>query len=277
MSDQSVPTDASLDAPLQFDTAHSGDAPATVCTSCSQPILGVYHEANGNVVCSRCRGKLEAMVASTGGMRRFRRAVGFGLAAAIGCAILYGAFRAYSDWDFSLIAILVGFVVGKAVFIGAERRGGRRYQVLAALLTYFAIASSYVPLAMKELKEGPPAVTDSSKAAAKSDSLTAAASPAKTDTSTASLDSTRAVELPTATRKEAEKPIGFAGFLLGVGALLLLVFALPIMVGMGSIISVIILGLGLLQAWRMNKAVVINVSGPYRLAGPTTDTEPATA
>jgi hypothetical protein len=233
MSDQSVPTDASLDAPLQFDTAHPGEAPPTACTSCSEPIRGVYHEANGNVVCSRCRGKLEVLLATTGGMRRFRRAVGFGLGAAIGCAIAYGAFRAFSDWDFSLIAILVGFVVGKAVFVGAERRGGRRYQVLAALLTYFAIA--------------------------------------------ASVDSALAADLPTTTKTEAKSPIGFGGFMVGVGALTLLVFALPIMVGMGSIISVIILALGLLQAWRMNKAVEINVSGPYRLADPTPDAEPATA
>jgi hypothetical protein len=275
MSDQSVPTDASLDAPLQFDTAHPGEAPSTVCTSCSEPIRGVYHEANGNVVCSRCRGKLEVLLATTGGMRRFRRAVGFGLGAAIGCAIAYGAFRAYSEWDFSLIAILVGFVVGKAVFVGAERRGGRRYQVLAAILTYFAIAASYVPLAMKEFKDGPSVVADSSKAAAKGDSLTAAAS--TTDASTASLDSALAAELPTATKTEGKSPIGFVGFMLGVGALTLLVFALPIMVGMGSIISVIILALGLLQAWRMNKAVEINVSGPYRLADPTPDAEPATA
>jgi len=275
MSDQSLPADASLDAPLQFDSAHPGEAPATVCTSCSEPIRGVYHEANGSVICSRCRGKLEVLLASTGGMRRFRRAVGFGLGAAIGCAIAYGAFRAYSDWDFSLIAILVGFAVGKAVFVGTERRGGRRYQVLAALLTYFAIAASYVPLAVKEFKEGPPAVADSLKASAKKDSLSARASTA--DTSSAAADSALAVELPTATKRTADKPLGFGGFMIAVGSLLLLVFALPIMVGMGSIISVIILLLGLVQAWRMNKAVAINVSGPYRLADPTGNPEPATA
>ncbi|MDB4892799.1 MAG: hypothetical protein JWL61_4654 [Gemmatimonadetes bacterium] len=260
MSDPSVPTDASTDVPLQFESAHAGEAPTTVCTSCSEPIRGVYHEANGNVVCSRCRGKLEVLIASTGGMRRFRRAAGFGLGAAIGCAVAYGAFRAYSDWDSSLIAIFVGLAVGKAVFVGAERRGGRRYQVLAALLTYFAIASSYVPLAVKELKERPSAAADSSKAATKRDSTTAAAA-----------------ELPTATKKTADKPMGFGGFLVGVGALMLLVLALPIMVGMGSIISVVILALGLVQAWRMNKAVTINVSGPYRIADPASAAEPATA
>lgn len=275
MSDQSVPTDASLDAPLQFDTAHPGEAPPTVCTSCSEPIRGVYHEANGNVVCSRCRGQLEVLLATTGGMRRFRRAVGFGLGAAIGCAIAYGAFRAFSDWDFSLIAILVGFVVGKAVFVGTERRGGRRHQVLAALLTYFAIASSYIPLAVKEFKNGSSVVADSSKAAPKGDSLTTATSTA--GASTASVDSALTVEPPTATKTEAKSPIGFGGFMFAIGATLLLVLALPIMVGMGSIISVIILALGLLQAWRMNKAVEINVSGPYRLADPAPDAEPATA
>jgi hypothetical protein len=201
--------------------------------------------------------------------------VGFGLGAAIGCAIAYGAFRAYSDWDFSLIAILVGFAVGKAVFVGAERRGGRRYQVLAALLTYFAIAASYVPLAVKEFKEGPPAVADSLKAVGEEGLTDRTRVHGRHQFGAA--DSALAVELPTATKKTADKPLGFGGFMIAVGSLLLLVFALPIMVGMGSIISVIILLLGLVQAWRMNKAVAINVSGPYRLADPTGNPEPATA
>jgi hypothetical protein len=275
MTDLSLPTDASTDAPLQFESAHAGEAPTTVCTSCSEPIRGVYHEANGSVVCSRCRGKLEVLIASTGGMRRFRRALGFGLGAAIGCAVAYGAFRAYSNWDFSLIAIFVGFAVGKAVFVGAERRGGRRYQVLAALLTYFAIASSYVPLAVKELKDSRSAVADSTKAV-KGDSTTAVATTSTAESNAAPADSTLAAEVPTATKKTADKPIGFGGFLVGIGALMLLVLALPIMVGMASIISVIILALGLVQAWRMNKAVAINVSGPYRIADPATDAQPAT-
>ncbi|MDQ6633352.1 MAG: hypothetical protein M3Z10_01200, partial [Gemmatimonadota bacterium] len=50
------------------------------------------------------------------------------------------------------------------------------------------------------------------------------------------------------------------------GALLALSVALPILVGLGSPISILILVFGLLQAWRMNKRVQLSVSGPYRLA-----------
>ena len=150
MPDQS----ALADAPLLFESASPSDgAPPAVCASCNEPIRVVYYEANGSVVCSRCRGKLEAQLGSSGGMRRFRRALGFGLGAAIAGALFYYGFQVITGINLGLVAVLVGFMVGKAVFVGTEHRGGRRYQVLAVVLTYFAIASTYVPLVMKEAKE----------------------------------------------------------------------------------------------------------------------------
>ena len=154
------------DAPLQFDTATPHVAPAATCGSCSEPIRSVYYEVNANVVCSRCRGKLEALLGSTGGMRRFRRALGFGLGAAIAGSVFYYGFREITGIDFGLVAVLVGFLVGKAVFVGADRRGGRRYQILAVVLTYFAIASTYMPMVFKESIKERVAASDSTKAAA---------------------------------------------------------------------------------------------------------------
>src|SRR5206468_726575 len=50
-----------------------------------------------------------------------------------------------------LIAILVGFFVGKAVSWGSYRRGGWKYQTLAMVLTYLSIVASYVPVIVKEI------------------------------------------------------------------------------------------------------------------------------
>jgi hypothetical protein len=212
-----VPNQSALpDVPLLFESASPSDGvPLAVCASCNEPIRVVYYEANGSVVCSRCRGKLEAQLSSSGGMRRFRRALGFGLGAAIAGALFYYGFQVITGINLGLVAVLVGFMVGKAVFVGTDHRGGRRYQVLAVLLTYFAIASTYVPQVLKEARPG-------------------------------------------------------------VGGMLLLTAAFPIIAGFSSIISVVILGVGLMQAWRMNRAVNVTVSGPYRIAGLPIDGELAT-
>ena len=42
--------------------------------------------------------------------------------------------------NLGLVAVLVGFIVGRAVRKGSENRGGSFYQVLAVFLTYTAIA-----------------------------------------------------------------------------------------------------------------------------------------
>ena len=59
--------------------------------------------------------------------------------------------------------------------------------------------------------------------------------------------------------------------LLALGATFLFIFVLPIMAVMGSgasgIISVIIIGVGLRQAWRMTAGHVVTITGPYRVGG----------
>lgn len=274
MSTQTAHTGAATNAPLQFDTAHPGNAvPALSCASCHEPVRSVYYAVNTNVVCSRCRGKLETRISSAGGGRRFGRAFGFGMVAAIAGAIFYYGFREVTGIDFGLVAVLVGFMVGKAVFVGTEQRGGRRYQFLAAALTYFAIASTYLPVVLKEAKAAQTASKDSLKAAVRSDSSVTGASVSGDST----LDETAVptVSAHTTTGKMKAKKLGFGIVLLAFAGMILFTAALPIIVGFSSIISVVILGIGLLQAWRMNRAVQFVASGPYRIAG-LPEAEPAT-
>src|SRR5439155_26102796 len=81
---------------------------------------------------------------------RVLKAAGLGLLAAIGGSVLYYAVAAITGYELAIVAIAVGFMVGKAVRRGSGNRGGRAYQVLAIVLTYFAIVSTYIPLAVKE-------------------------------------------------------------------------------------------------------------------------------
>ncbi len=153
-------TDATRDAAdaLTFDAAeHVSSAPAQpTCTNCNATIADRYHEANGKVVCAACRARIEhVMTTSDGKAGRFFRALLFGaVGAAVGAGIYY-AILALTGYELGLVAIVVGWLVGRGVSLGANHRGGWLYQAMAVVLTYSAIVSTYVPLIAKEGVEGP--------------------------------------------------------------------------------------------------------------------------
>src|SRR5687768_15353440 len=106
--------------PLQFDTAEPvGGAGATAtslaCTACSTDITTSYYEVNGAIVCTSCRGTLRAQFTGGSSAGRFGKALGFGLfAAAVGSGIYYAVLR-LTGYEIGLVAIVVGFLVGRAV------------------------------------------------------------------------------------------------------------------------------------------------------------------
>ncbi|RKH03754.1 hypothetical protein D7X74_35990 [Corallococcus sp. CA047B] len=95
-------------------------------------------------MCPKCRKEVES--ASTGGSKALRvlKAGAFGFGAAIaGVAVYCGV--GLTGYNMGLLLILVGWMVGTAVFKGSEGRGGLVYQVLAVLLTYLALGAARVP------------------------------------------------------------------------------------------------------------------------------------
>jgi hypothetical protein len=52
--------------------------------------------------------------------------------------------RRYSDFDFSIITVVIGFMVGLAIRTGVGPRASMAYRVLAVVLTYGAIAGAYI-------------------------------------------------------------------------------------------------------------------------------------
>ncbi|HJU89839.1 MAG TPA: hypothetical protein VJ672_10630 [Gemmatimonadaceae bacterium] len=150
-------TRESLDA-LTFDAAEavSATTSSTTCTNCNGSIATTYHEANGQVVCASCRSKLEAVMRGEGsGAGRLTRAFLFGaLGAAIGSGIYY-AVAAITGLEIGLVAIVVGWLVGRGVSMGANHRGGWKYQALAIALTYIAIVTTYIPFILDEAADAP--------------------------------------------------------------------------------------------------------------------------
>jgi hypothetical protein len=74
----------------------------------------------------------------------------FGIVGALAGLALYVIFALTTGLIIGWVSLAVGFIVGKAMRIGSGGVGGRRYQVVAVLLTYFAVSMSAVPIAIEQ-------------------------------------------------------------------------------------------------------------------------------
>jgi hypothetical protein len=118
------------------------------CSRCEQTPIGEYWCSADATFCAECTAHVRAHGpgSAEGG---FLRALGYGFATALGCSIGWYAILALTGYELSLLGIAVGFAVGTAVRKGSGGRGGWKYQLLAIVLVYGAIVSSYVPLLLE--------------------------------------------------------------------------------------------------------------------------------
>jgi hypothetical protein len=130
----------------------------------------------------------------------------------------YAAITAVSGLELALVAILVGYLVGRAVRIGSNGLGGRRCQVLAVALTYLAITGSYFILSFRD-----PEVSQT-------------------------LHSPLGVIIMMG--------IALASPLLGLAG------------GLGGILGLVIILVGLAQAWRLTARDPRVLAGPYTVGDP---------
>lgn len=234
---------------LQFDRAEGDDpAQATVvsCGSCGSQLLSSYFQINGNIVCEACRYKVEEAFNAGSGLGRFLKATALGLVAgAIGAGI-YFAISALTGYEIGLVAIVVGLLVGGAVRIGANRRGGWPYQVLAMFLTYSAIVSTYIPPIYKSLRE------EAQKQAEAESTAPREHAGADADSASGAAESV----------KKLPRPLLYA---IRFAILFAIAFVAPFLAGIQNIIGLVIIAIGLYEAWKMNKRAVLEISGPHRL------------
>ncbi len=258
---------------LQFEHAEPGSAAAAggtaagssaslECTSCNRAITDAYHEINGHTVCDACRRQVEQARSGGSAAVRVLRAALFGVVAgALGAGIYYGI-SALTGYEFGLIAILVGFMVGMAVKVGSEHRGGWLYQLLAVGLTYCAIVSTYVPLVYQGAVEG----MDETSAE------TSAADGGEIEGAFEGEGSEPAEEaIPTPGTEVAAPEEDVMGS--GLGKVLMWVLILgisffaPILAGFENILGLLIIGFGLWEAWRLNRKQPLEISGPFQVGG----------
>jgi hypothetical protein len=228
---------------LQFDTVVPQGAAVSAalsCAYCKRPLPAEYYDVSGKSVCAGCRSQIETLLETPQGAGPFLRALAFGGVAGIAGAIVYYAVIAIANLEIGIVAILIGYMVGYAVRKGAGGRGGRRFQVLAILLTYLAVGLAYTPIVIKGAIE----------------------SPTKTHASANATPEAPTDPAPPARSALIRILVLVAGF----------VVALPVIVIIGglpsSLLSAAIIFFGMRQAWRMTGTPRLAITGPYRVGAP---------
>jgi hypothetical protein len=240
---------------LQFERAdRDSTMSGLTCAVCSKAVSTSYYEVNGGLTCKPCRGQIMAAWNRGSPAGRFARALGLGFGAAMLGAGLYFGIAALTGYEFGLVAVVVGLLVGGAVRKGSNGRGGWRYQALAMFLTYTAVAVTDSSMIARQMSHEMRAKADSAQ-------LPHAGSP--TTGVAAGLSA------------PADSPLGhpnMAGAValaIGLGLLFALAYAAPIMIGITTPLHLLIAGFALYEAWKLNRGVALRITGPYHASAPT--------
>lgn len=236
----------------QFGTAeYVGTRGGDHCQFCHQPIGTSYYRVNNAMSCASCadraRGELAKDTHSA-----FVRAVLFGIGAAVLGLILYAAFEIITSITIGYAALAVGWIIGKAMVAGSGGIGGKRYQIVAVLLTYAAVSMAAVPVAIHYFREHPEQIHGKSAQRG---------APSSPDSSPDSLDSSPSSGTESAPVRE--KPSFGAAMaqlaLLGLASPFLDLTRDPI----GGLIGLVILFVGMRFAWRFTAGRPVQVFGPF--------------
>jgi hypothetical protein len=261
--------------PLQFDTA-GAPGEAMTCANCGRTITNTYYDLDGSHICPVCRGKLLAKKPATGGSA-FLHAFVYGAAACFGGAVIYFAVAAIFNLELALVAILIGYMVGAAVRKGASGSGGRKYQLMAGALVYLSVGLAYTAFVIKLANDAAAKTTASSSARPAASVADSDAAADSTADSTDADDDTAADKEAASDEIGARTPGGHLAsnpsiFARALG-LLIMVLTIPVVFIIGTlpsgIISALIIGFGMRQAWRMTdgeEVAAATITGPYRIA-----------
>lgn len=282
-----------LEDGLRFDRAEfkEGERRTLSCGFCNQHVYKNYFEINSRIACERCRYEVERRLTGHSHGIRFLRALAAGtVAAGVGAALWY-AVAALSGYEFGLIALVVGVMVGYAVRWGSHGTGGWPYQGLAIFLTYMSIVSTYVPTMIAELREMTAAdqqvaVIQQSEVSAAADQQMAVAlqseisgaadqQMAVVQQSEVSGVAAGAPESMGGTVESGTEQVTLGEMVLAYSALLLLATTVPFLGGFDNIIGILIIGFALYEAWKLNRRTPLDISGPYNLGGVTSTAVPA--
>lgn len=242
----------------QFGKAEYAPAPGNNnCRLCNQPLGANYYRVNGAAACESCAQKIKDATPKDS-HAAFVRAVLFGIGGFVLGLVLYSGFVILTKIEIGFVSLAVGFIVAKAILMGSGNVGGRRYQILAVVLTYAAVSMAAIPIAFGLRNASPPASQPGSNQAQSAQS------------DNADQQNSAASEQPSNDSRLAPK-MGFAAAIAGLALLGLASPFLELSGGSSGVIGLVILFVGLKIAWRMTAARNIAMDGPF----PNTPSAPA--
>jgi hypothetical protein len=178
----------------------------------------------------------------------FVRAIVFGIGGfAVGMAI-YAGFVIATGISIGYLALAVGWIIGKAMMAGSNNVGGRRYQIVAVLLTYAAVSIAYVPILihfMNKQRAERTAITQKAANNSASDGQAARSS------------------------SNAPVPTSRPNLAAIAGKLAIWGLASPFLklqYGPSAILGLIILAVGMQFAWKMTASRGAVITGPFESA-----------
>ncbi len=234
---------------LQFDRAipergEAADAKAepAACARCREGISGAYYVGSGVPFCRACTDEIRVGDETRPSVSELFGGLAWGLGgAALGC-VIYFMVLWLSGYEIGFIAVIVGWLVGKAVHRGSNGRGGWKLQTLAVALTYFAIVTSYVPLIVKGMMK-----PEAQKAAGQD-----TVPPAGTANGAE----------PAVVVEAAPEPISIWMIPVALALAFAGLLALPFLAGFDNIFGLVVIAIGLFEAWKINRRERIDFNGP---------------
>ena len=224
------------------------------CRICGNLIAGEYYRVNAQMACAQC-----ASEARSGQPKdshaAFLRALLLGAGGALIGLVAYAGFAIVTGLTIGYVALLVGWLVAKAMMKGSNGVGGTRYQITAVALTYAAISLSSVPILISY------AVKDRASHHAQ----TIQTSPSDASAATSGQDEQSGSSQAQMDSDSQRPALSFGA---AMGQLVLWGIASPFLelASPGSgLIGLVILFVGLSIAYRMTKARPLDVDGPFQV------------
>lgn len=235
----------------QFATAeYIGTPGGDHCQYCHQPIGLTYYRANDAMTCPACAESMRGELAKDT-HAAFMRALAFGIGAAILGLILYATFAIATGIVIGYASLAVGWIVGKAMITGSKGVGGRRYQIVAVLLTYAAVSMAAIPVMIDYARKHPHELQTHQQKTAPPDND--------------NLDAPPAQQQRTRSASSASLGLALAQLALwGLASPFLELAGNP----MGGLIGLVILFVGMRFAWRFTAAKPLQIFGPFENSPP---------
>lgn len=255
----------------QFGTAEFKGGPDR-CQLCGQMLSTTYYRFGQNQACPQCAEKAKfEMPKDT--HSAFVRGILFACGGALLGFIAYSTFAIVTGIVIGYLALLVGWLVAKAMMKGSGGIGGRRYQITAVMLTYAAVSMSAIPIGISQIVK---------QQAAKKKNLVQHVVPGQTQQPSANSPALQSPQASSADDLEdADEPANSStptqpakpevSFGAAAVALLFAGLAYPFLAlqdPFHGIIGLVILGVGIRIAWQLTAGKSLDILGPFNRAAP---------